>query len=126
VRREVISIPTGQGSALRLGSRFVSTQLMKPNRSAFYSAGWHHGTPEKYQSSGSGYIAYGGTYDVDEEQATVTHIPSVSLMPILIHGRQCRSIDMQVDRLVFRVAGTPVSGGLNVTNRLEWERITSS
>jgi hypothetical protein len=61
---------------------------------------------------------------VDEEKATVTHIPSVSLLPNLIHGRQCHSIELQSDRLVLRAAGAPVAGGLNVISRLEWKRIT--
>jgi lipocalin-like protein len=104
---------------------FVSAQLMKPGRPAFHSADWHHGTPQEYEASGSGYIAYCGTYEVDEEKATVTHIPSVSLLPNLIQGRQCRSIELPGDRLVLRAAGVPVAGGLNVISRLEWKRITS-
>ena len=59
------------------------------------------------------------------KKATVAHIPSVSLLPNLIHGRQCRSIELQGDRLVLRAAGAPVAGGLNVISRLEWKRITS-
>ena len=95
-----------------------------PGRPAFHSSDWHHGTPEEYRASGCGYIAYCGTYEVDEEKATVTHIPSVSLLPNLIGGRQCRSIELQGDRLVLRAAGAPVAGGLNVTSRLEWKRMT--
>jgi hypothetical protein len=96
---------------------------MEPGRPPFHSSDWHHGTPEEYRASGSGYIAYCGTYEVDEEKATVTHIPSVSLLPNLISGRQCRSIRLESDRLVLRAPGVPVAGGLNVTSRLEWKRI---
>jgi len=117
--------PTPEGFLIYTADGFVSAQLMKPSRPAFHSADWHHGTPQEYEASGSGYIAYCGTYEVDEEKATVTHIPSVSLLPNLIHGRQCRSIELQGDRLVLRAAGAPVAGGLNVISRLEWKRITS-
>jgi Lipocalin-like domain len=72
------------------------------------------------------YIGYCGTYEVDEEKATVTHTPSVSLLPNLIDGRQCRSIDLQGDRLVLRAASAPVAGGVYVTSRLEWKRIVTS
>ena len=96
---------------------------MKPDRPAFHSSDWHHGTPQEYEAARSGYIAYCGTYEVDEEKATVTHIPSVSLLPNLIDGRQCRSIDLQGDRLVLRAAGAPVARGAHVTSRLEWTRI---
>jgi hypothetical protein len=117
--------PNPQGFLIYTTDGFVSAQLMKPGRPAFHSADWHHGTPQEYEASGSGYIAYCGTYEVDEEKATVTHVPSVSLLPNLIHGRQCRSIELQGDRLVLRAAGAPVAGGLNVISRLEWKKITS-
>ena len=115
--------PDPQGFLIYTADGFVSAQLMEPCRPAFHSSDWHHGTPEEYRASGSGYIAYCGTYEVDEGKATVTHIPSVSLLPNLIHGRQSRSIDLQGDRLVLRAASAPVAGGLNVTSRLQWKRI---
>jgi Lipocalin-like domain len=112
-----------QGFLIYTADRFVSAQLMKPGRAPFHSSDWHHGTPEEYEESGSGYIAYCGTYEVDEEKATVTHIPSVALLPNLIHGRQCRSIDLQGDRLTLRTTGV-VANGIHVTSRLEWKRGT--
>lgn len=118
--------PVPQGFLIYTPDGFVSAQLMRPDRAAFHSSDWHHGTAEEYQTSGSGYIAYCGTYEVDEEKATVTHIPSVSLLPNLIGGRQCRTIDLEDDRLVLRAAGAPVSGGLFVTSRLEWKRVFSN
>jgi Lipocalin-like domain len=120
------SCPFGQnpqGFLIYTPNGFVSAQLMKMGRPAFHSPDWHHGTPDEYQASGSGYIAYCGTYEVDEEKATVTHIPSVSLLPNLMGERQCRSIELEGDRLVLRAAGAPVSDGIYVTSRLEWLRI---
>lgn len=120
------SYPFGQdpqGFLIYTPDGFVSAQLMKMGRPAFHSADWHHGTPDEYQASGSGYIAYCGTYEVYEVKATVTHIPSVSLLPNLLGGRQCRSIEFEGDRLVLRTAGVPVADGSYVTSRLEWLRI---
>jgi hypothetical protein len=115
--------PDPQGFLIYTVDGFVSAQLMRTGRLAFHSSDWHRGTPEEYQASGSGYIAYCGTFEVNEEMATVTHIPSVSLLPNLIGGRQCRSIDLDGDRLVLRAAGAPVAGGVYVTSRLEWKRV---
>jgi hypothetical protein len=115
--------PNPQGFLVYTVDGFVSAQLMKPDRPAFHSSDWHHGTPQEYEAAGSGYIAYCGTYEVDEVKATVTHIPSVALLPNLIDGRQCRSIDLQGDRLVLRATGAPVAGGAYVTSCLEWTRI---
>ena len=48
---------------------------MKPGRLLFQSHDWNGGTADEYQQAGSGYIAYCGVYEVDEEKETVTHIP---------------------------------------------------
>jgi Lipocalin-like domain len=101
---------------------FVSAQLMKPGRSAFQSRDWHKGTPEEYVESGSGYIAYCGTYEIDETNETVTHIPSVAL-PNLIHGRQLRALTLNGDRLTLRTSSVADVDGVLVTSHLEWQRI---
>jgi hypothetical protein len=101
---------------------FVSAQLMKPGRSVFRSHDWQHGTPEEYVESGSGYIAYCGTYEVDEANETVTHIPSVALLPNLIHGRQLRAVEIKEDRLTLRTSTAAAADGVQVASRLEWQR----
>ena len=102
---------------------FVSAQLMKPGRTVFHSSDWHHGTPAEYEASGSGYIAYCGTYEIDEKKATVIHIPAVALLPNLIGGRQLRTVDLHGDRLILRAVGASVANGLSVISRLEWKRV---
>jgi Lipocalin-like domain len=87
---------------------------MRPGRSPFQSQDWHHGTAEEYVESGSGYIAYCGSYVVNEAEETVTHTPSVSLLPNLIHASQLRSVALNGDRLTLRVE----------TSRLEWQRLS--
>src|SRR3984957_16214626 len=95
---------------------FVSAQLMKPGRSVFQSLDWHKGTPEEYVESGSGYIAYCGTYEVDETNETITHIPSVALLPNLIHGRQLRALTLNGDRLTLRTSSAVDVDGVPVTS----------
>jgi lipocalin-like protein len=87
--------PNPQGVWIYTVDGFVSAQLMKPGRPAFHSSDCHLGTPQEYRATGSGYIAYCGRYEVDEEKATVTHTPSASLLPNLINGRHFRSIDLK-------------------------------
>jgi hypothetical protein len=101
---------------------FVSAQLMKPGRPAFQSLDWHKGTPEEYVQSGSGYIAYCGTYEVYEANRTVTHIPSVALLPNLIHKRQLRAIELDGDRLTLRTSSVADTHSVVVMSRLEWQR----
>jgi len=73
--------------------------------------------------SGSGYIAYCGTYEIDETNETVTHIPSVALLPNLIHGRQLRALTLNGDRLTLRTSSVADVDGVLVTSHLEWQRI---
>jgi hypothetical protein len=104
---------------------FVSAQLMRPGRSVFESDNWHGGTPGEYQQAGSGYIAYCGVYEVDEEKETVTHIPSIALVPNLILNRQLRSATLNGDRLTLCTLGIPEAAGASVTSRLEWQRASA-
>jgi hypothetical protein len=115
--------PEPAGFLIYTPDGFVSAQLMKPGRSAFHSRDWNRGTPEEYEESGSGYIAYCGTYEVDEANRTVTHIPSVALLPNLIHGRQLRAINLNGDRLTLRASSSADADGAPVTSQLEWQRV---
>ncbi len=107
---------------------YVSAQLMKPGRSAFQSGDWQHGSPEEYMEAGRGYIAYCGTYEVDEAKRTVTHIPSVALLPNLINSSQVRTVNfsgLNADRLTLRTPPVANAGRVIVTSRLEWRRMVA-
>jgi hypothetical protein len=104
---------------------FVSAQLMKPGRPLFESSDWDEGTPEEYRASGSGYISYCGVYTVDEENETVTHIPSVALLPNLILKEQRRSITFDGDRLILCVRVAEADKD-SMISRLEWQKAGAS
>jgi hypothetical protein len=111
--------PEPEGFLIYTPDGFVSAQLMRPGRSPFESHDWHGGTPDEYQQAGRGYIAYCGVYKVDEEKHTVTHIPSIALVPNLIFQQHLRSVTLNGDRLTLCTVGTPV------TSRLEWQRVAA-
>jgi hypothetical protein len=112
--------PEPEGFLIYTPDGFVSAQLMKPGRAPFQSHDWNGGTADEYQQAGSGYIAYCGVYEVDEEKKTVTHIPSVALVPNLILRGQLRSIILSGDRLSLS-AVTAIANSGSVTSRLEWQ-----
>jgi hypothetical protein len=113
--------PEPEGFLIYTPDGFVSAQLMKPGRRPFKAHDWNGGTPDEYQQAGSGYIGYCGVYEVDEEKATVMHVPSVALVPNLILNGQLRSITLCADRLSLRAVIQPADSG-TVTSRLEWQR----
>jgi hypothetical protein len=117
--------PEPEGVLIYTPDGFVWAQLMKPGRSRFESHDWHGGTADEYRQAGSGYIAYCGIYEVDEENATVAHIPSVALVPNLILKEQLRSASMSGDRLILCAISTSAENGTSSSSRLEWQRTTS-
>jgi hypothetical protein len=114
--------PDPEGFLIYTPDGFVSAQLMRPGRAPFRSHDWHSGTPDEYRESGSGYIAYCGVYEVDEDKETVTHTPSVALLPNLILKGQVRSITLNGDRLSLRLVSESAVDGTSMTTRLEWQR----
>jgi len=113
--------PRPEGFLIYTREGFVSAQLMKRGRARFKSHDWHRGTLDEYREAGSGYIAYCGVYEVDEEKETVTHIPSVALLPNLIDGKQVRSVALSGERLTLRTTSTG-DNGVSITSRLDWQR----
>jgi hypothetical protein len=112
-----------QGFLIYTSEGVVSAQLMKPGRPMFRSHDWHDGTPEEYQESGRGYIAYCGRYEVDEGKRTVTHIPSVALLPNLIGGRLVRAVTLSGSKLTLCTSGVAVENEPVFISRLEWRRV---
>lgn len=74
-------------------------------------------TPEEAKAALSGYIAYFGTYSVDERARTVSHHREGSLIPGTVGEDAVRRYEFAAgDRLIL----IPVE---NPTTRVTWERI---
>ncbi len=71
-------------------------------------------TPDEAQAALAGYIAYFGTYTVDEKAATVTHHRQASVQPGDV-ADLVRGYEFAGDRLILRPPGT--------TYEVVWERI---
>ena len=102
-------------------SGHMSTQIMQPNRPTFASGDHLRGTPEEIKSAFSGYIAYYGTYEVNEEEGTVTHHVQGSLFPNWVGTALRRFFEFSGNRLILRTSPMPM-GGEQITGVLTWER----
>jgi hypothetical protein len=71
-------------------------------------------TPDEAQAALAGYIAYFGTYTVDEKAVTVTHHRQASVQPGDV-ADLVRGFEFSGDRLILRPPGT--------TYEVLWERI---
>jgi lipocalin-like protein len=96
---------------------YMSGQLMRPDRPRFGAATITAGSDAALRAAASGYVAYAGTYDVDEHARVVTHHVTMSLFPDLVGTDQRRLVELDGDRLALR---TPPENGRVST--LRWQR----
>jgi lipocalin-like protein len=91
----------------------MSGQLMRQGRPAFVSATIVGGTDAELRAAATGYVAYAGTFEVDEVRRVVLHRVRMSLFPNLVGTVQERSAALEGDTLELRT-----SDGA----RLVWQR----
>ncbi len=98
----------------------MSLQVMRSDRPKFpvtglgdIEGGYEAGTSEEAESAYRGYIAYFGTYEVNEEGRFVTHHIEASLFPNWVGKDQVEFFELSEDRLTL---------GLNHI-RYTWKRM---
>jgi len=100
----------------------MSVQIMRANRPAFVSGDLRSGTPEEARAAFEGYVAYFGSYDVDEAAGTVTHHMRGSLFPNWVGQDLVRFYEVAGNRLTLRTPPMPAAGK-SFTGVLVWERV---
>jgi hypothetical protein len=80
----------------------MSGQLMRPGRPAFASATITGGTDAELRAAATGYVAYAGTFEVDEARGLVLHRVIMSLFPNLIGTVQERHATLNGETLALR------------------------
>lgn len=96
----------------------MSAQLMAADRPRWpkrHAA--DHG--EVLRAITDGYLAYAGTFAVDEAAAVVTHVPDLSLIPNWVGRPQERRMHLDGDRLVLSTTEEPAAYVLT------WRRLTA-
>lgn len=100
----------------------MSVQLMRSDRPAFAISDFQKGTPEETKAAFEGFIAYFGTYEIDEEKGTVTHHVKGSSFPNWVGSDQVRFFELSGNHLTLRTPTIQV-GGSTLTTLLIWERM---
>jgi hypothetical protein len=99
----------------------MTAQIMSPDRPRFASGDRRSGTLDELHAAVEGYIAYFGTYEVDEAGGFVDHREHGDVFPNAVGTRQRRYFTIDGDRLVLEVPPV-VLGGERMTARVVWER----
>ena len=98
----------------------MAGQVMRPGRLEVTPGQW---TAQDVRSAYAGYIAYFGTYQVNETQDAVVHHVQGALNPGWVGGRQVRRMRFDGDLLVL---STDVAkGGVFVRHTLTWKKLGS-
>lgn len=119
-----ISYPCGKNAVGRImydaGGR-MAAQIMNPDRRKVGGANlrtWANNlSAEESREVLNGYVAYFGTFDIDETKRIVTHHVRGELRPLFVGAERARTVEfLTEDRIVLGYSQT--SG----ENRLTWER----
>jgi len=119
-----ITYPYGEkpeGQLIYDGHGSFSGQIVGNGRPAFQSGNLLKGTEEEIKTAFEGYIAYYGSYEIDEANSKVTHRVVGSLFPNWIGDIQTRNFEFEGEKL--RLSTQPIKGRTaDLTNVLLWER----
>ena len=103
----------------------MAAQAMRRNRSRFRADSVSGGTAEEIREAFEGYIAYFGTWTIDEQAGAVIHHVTASWYPNFIGTDQVRYYEFQQNRLLLRTPPRD-AGSERRTGLLTWERATPS
>jgi hypothetical protein len=100
----------------------VSIQIMRRDRPHFAKNDRLGGTPAETKTAFEGYLAYFGTYTIDEEKRTVTHHLEGALLPNWVGSNQTRFFELAGNRLTLRTPPLLI-GSREAVGHLIWQRI---
>ena len=101
---------------------YVFVAMMRANRPRYATDDLLGGTPPERADAAGSYVTYCGRYQLHEGR--VIHHIELSLFPNWTGLDQERFVDVDGDRLTITTA--PIAIGGTTTNRLVWERVSTS
>ena len=122
-----ITYPFGrdaEGTIIYGADGHFSVQVMQRDRPKFASGDVQNGTADEMSTAYKGYVAYYGTYVVDETEGIMTHQVRGSLFPNWVGGDPIRYFKISGSRLTLSTPPMPFDGQ-QTTVLLVWERVRS-
>jgi hypothetical protein len=101
----------------------VSVNIMRAGPAPWASPNPAAATDSEMAQAVAGYIAYAGSFTVDERASIVEHHVDVSLFPNWIGGVQKRFAELSGDELVLAAPLVSQHSGTSLTARLQWRRV---
>jgi len=95
-------------------------QIGAPARPPYADGALHGGTETERAAAAGGYLAYAGTYSI--EDGVVTHRPTTSLFPNWIGVELPRRVRLEGDTLALDILAPILHEGRERTGTLTWHR----
>jgi hypothetical protein len=121
---EIVQHPLGAdavGLLIYGPHRHMTVQIMASDRQRLRAQSEGSQRLSELAAAAEGYLAYAGTYEVDEAARTVTHHVELGLIPNWVGRPQRRAVDLRADHLIL-TAEPPQFEGEMATPRLTWRR----
>jgi hypothetical protein len=112
--------PDAVGLIIYTQDGYMSAQLMRPSRPEYDRPDTAGGTDAQHAAAAAGYLAYSGSYVVDEATGVVHHDIVVSLLPNWLGTVQLRHSSLVSDQLTL-IAETRLEGR-TIRSTLRWAR----
>jgi hypothetical protein len=119
-----IKYPLGQdaqGLLLYTGDGYMSAQLMRRGRPDYDEPAADGGTDPQTNAAARGYLAYAGSWRLDDSSDTVTHAVTVSLLPNWLNADQIRHAALDGEYLVLSAETQHTDGTADLAT-LRWAR----
>jgi hypothetical protein len=121
---EIVQHPLGAdavGLLIYGPHRHMTVQIMASDRQRWRAQSEGSQRLSELAAAAEGYLAYAGTYEVDEAARTVTHHVELSLIPNWVGRPQRRAVDLRADHLILTAEPSRFEGEM-ATPRLTWRR----
>lgn len=108
-----VTYPFGQsvrGLLLYDAHGYCSARVMRLDRPRFLSGDMQQGTVDEVKAAFAGYLAAAGTYEVDEQQGTITHHVECAVFPNWIDGEQTRFFEIAGNHLLLKSPPIVIGG----------------
>jgi hypothetical protein len=110
--------PDADGFILYTHDGYMSAQMMARGRPPYASGDWLRGAGEELSAAAAGYLAYSGSFSVDEQTRTLQHRMTVSLFPNWLGDVQVREARLEGDVLTL----TPRNQPAGQIHTIVWRR----
>jgi Lipocalin-like domain len=100
----------------------MSGQLMRLGRPPAGAGTLGAGSDDEVRAAATGYVAYAGTFEVDEADNIVMHHVMLSLLPNLVGTTQRRHVVWDGDILELQTPAEEIDGVVQRAH-LRWERV---